>query len=240
VISRSKSILAAVALLALAGCGGSSVKNASHLRFFNALNGSEDVRVYVGDRLISGNNAGPAYGYGGDFGYAQAPSGSVDIVVNPYIDPTTTTASLATQTLVKDRNYTVVAMSLSGTATLRLYADSVVQSANTAYFRIIDAASVATPVYAILRDPVGNVVYQTSSTSPLTTGTNTGYRSYATDGTDSAQYTLDVYDGSDFANSIGSETVTLQPGGPVTIVLYDQKNGTGVSIKSGVDVYGAL
>lgn len=228
-----------VGLLALLGCGGDSVKDAARFRFFNAFTDSEDVRVYVGDHLYSANRVGPALSFANDLAYGAAPSGAVDIRVNPYIDPNVNWATLSGQTLLKDGKYTAVGVTNNGTRTLYLFSDGVNQAAGTAYFRIINATSGRAPVYlTVTRDADASVVYQTSATGagfPL--GSSTGYRPTSVSSEEPARYVVNVFGASDLSNPLsGDLAVDLQSGFPTTIVLYNRSDGT-VGIKTGVDVY---
>ena len=233
-----KKILSAVALAALVGCGGTTVPNAAHVRFFNGFSDRQDVRAYFGDKLYSGGGVGPAIGFGNELAYGDSPSGSINIVANPYIDPSTDWATLASQTLFKDALYTVVGTTVGSTRTLFLFNDGVAQTAGNGYFRILNAAPTTSPVYVTLRrSSDDSIVYPSgTSTGSSTVGSSSGYRSIAVPSSDPVNFILHVYATSDFTNSLSADIpVTLQQGTPTTVVLYNNTSGN-VLARSASDV----
>jgi len=240
VFSVPKRILATacISLLALVGCGGNSIKNPAHVRFFNGFSDRGDVRVYIGGKLFSTPSVGPDISFANELSYGNATSGSVDIVTNPYADPSTTWASLTAQALITGVNYTVIGATVSSTRTLYKFEDGVAPSSGSAFVRILDAAGTLSPIYYTLRKASDDtIVYQTSSGQ--TVGTSSGYKSVAVSGSGGIQYLLNVYTSGTFLTSIsGDIPVTLQEGTPVTVVLYNSADGR-VHAKSGPDVVGS-
>lgn len=236
-VALLKRFFVPVAVAVLIGCGGNTIKNPAHFRFFNGFSDRGDVRVYVGGKLFSTPSVGPDISYANDLSYGDATSGSVDIVTNPYADPTTTWASLTAQALITGVNYTVIGTTVSSTRTLFKFEDGVAPSSGSAFIRILDAAGTLTPIYYTLRLASDNtIVYQTSTGQAV--GTSSGYKSVAVSGSGGINYLLNVYSSSTFLTSIsGDIPVTLQEGTPLTVVLYNTADGR-VHAKSGPDVVG--
>lgn len=219
------------------------MSNAAHLRFFNALNDNGAVRLYVGGHLYeSGGDASIENGDSPQYG--NVPSGTVSLIVNKYSDQNTgtnssTLASLTSQTLLQDRNYTAVALLSGTTKSLVLYADNVAITDNIAYFRIINANNTTTPLYIDVVDKAtGSSVYSTSSTTGFASGATTGLQQnyYGdTSGVDSEDVTIHVYSDSAMTNEIATQTVGLSVGKVVTTFIYNKKSGSGLSFRSSTD-----
>lgn len=221
-----KRLLVPVAIAVLVGCGGNDIKNPAHVRFFNGFGDRGDARLYIGGNLFSTPSVGPAISYGNELSYGRASSGSVDIVANPYGDPSTTWASLTSQALIKGVNYTVIGTTASGTRKLVLFEDGVAPSSGTAFVRLLNAAGTLTPVYyTIRRESDDSIVYQTTTTGQAV-GTSSGYKSVSVPSTDGVTYLVKVYTSSTFTTSISDDIpVTLQEGTPMTVVLYNSADG---------------
>ena len=249
-----KRLATLLALAALAGCGGggsSSVPNAARVRFFDAFRETGNVRLSIGGRLYRADGK-TSFEYGDGFEYADATSGTgLSIGVNPYSEAGTTTASLATQTLVAGKHYTLVGLTSGATSTgtttnavqtLRIFRDAVAQVANTQYLRVIHATATNTPVYLrLVRKSDNTLVYSSFTTGTggvgLAVGNSTGYLAITpSNTTDAEDYTLQIYDAADFANLLASATVTLNVGHPVTAIVYNRsKSDSDLRIKSGED-----
>lgn len=232
-----------VALAILLGCGGSGhVTNAAHLRFFDALSDTSNVRLYVGGHLYSAGSVGPSIENGDNAAYGDVPSGSsISLVVNTYDNQvaggnSSSLATLTSQTLVEGLNYTAVALISGSTKKLVLYSDNSTLVSGNAYFRVIDAYSTTTPVYVELRKKSDNtLVYATSTTTGLADGGSTGVQFFATTDTGATDYTLTVYSDTGFTNPLGSATVSLTAGKSVTTFLYNSTSGTSLRFKNSTD-----
>ena len=229
-------------LALLIGCGGgSTITNGANLRFFDALSGSGNVRLYVGATLYQASGVGPSIENGNDLAYGSVPSGTVSLVVNAYTNqnPAGNTSSLATltsQTLTPALNYTAVALTAGTTKEIVLYSDNSTLTTGNLYFRVIDAYSTTTPVYLQIRDKSTNaLIYETSTTTGLTVGGSTGVQFFATTTTGSEDYTITVYSDTGFTNPIGSTTVGLTAGKSVTTIMYNKTSGTDLQFKSATD-----
>ena len=86
-VALLKRFFVPVAVAVLIGCGGNTIKNPAHFRFFNGFTDRGDVRVYVGGRLFSTPSVGPDISYANDLSYGDATSGSVDIVTKSLCRP---------------------------------------------------------------------------------------------------------------------------------------------------------
>ena len=253
-VARLRNASALIGLAALVGCGGSSnVSNPAHVRFFDALLDSGNVRLYIGGSLYSAGDDGPSYEHGDGFDYGDAPSGTgQSIVLNPYSNQNTTLASLTSQSLVRGAHYTLIASTTSSTSsgtttntpTLKLYRDILSGNGTSQYVRVLNAYAGATALYTrIVRKSDGTVVYGNSTNGTTTTGIvaggTTGYLSITPTVTDDDEdYSLQVYDTSDFSNEIGSSTLSLKVGSPKTVVIYNKSDddpGGDISIKSDTD-----
>lgn len=247
-----KRLATLLTIAALTGCGGTtSVPNAARVRFFDAFREVSNVRVSIGGRLYRADGK-TSFEYGDGFVYADAPSGTdLSITANPYSDATSPTTTLGTQTLVEGAHYTLIGLTSGATSTgtattsvqtFRLFRDSIAQTPDTQYLRVIHATSTHTPVYLRLtRKSDNTVVYASFTTGQggvgLAVGNGTGYLPIVpANTTDSEDYTLQVYDAADFANELASATVTLNVDHPVTAIIYNlSKSSSDLRIKSGED-----
>ena len=240
---RARKLAFPIALAILVGCGGSggSIGNAAHLRFFDALGDSGNVRLTVGGRLYrAGGDA--SIESGDDPRYGDVPSGTVSLVVSRYGDLSGGTpsalASLTTQTLVSGRSYTAVALLSGTTRRLVLFADGSDLDGETAYFRVVNANGTTNPLYLRVVDN-GDTLYQTgnaSNSAGLAAGANTGLQGVGLGGDDDKRdVTLRVYRDADFTDEIESKTITLTKGKSVTTFVYDRDSGSGLAFKSSTD-----
>ena len=228
----------ALAALLLAGCGGQgAVRNSAQLRFFDAFADQSNVRFTVGGRLYRAGSVGPSIENGDEAIYTDVPSGTIDLVVQTY-DRNTTLATLTAQRLTPANFYTAVALTAGTTKKIVLVRDSSVQTAGAALFRVIDAYTTNTPVFLrLFKDSDHSLAYQTNTTSGtgLAGGGTTGYQSVVEANADGSSYTLRVYDASDFANEIGSKSVTLKSGTPVTFFLHNKRSSTDMAVRTAED-----
>ncbi|RYG27159.1 hypothetical protein EON82_00435 [bacterium] len=234
--SLLKKLVLAAATAVLVGCGGSSIKNPAHVRFFNGFSDRQDVRAKFGTELYDAPGVDPNVPFANQLSYGRSPSGSVTITAGPYADLNTTWASLANQGLVSGLNYTVVGTTVSNTRTLYLFEDGVAPVSNTTFVRIINAAGTQTVVHFTIRQASDSTIVYQTGTGGQAVGTSTGYRSFAVNTTDPVAYQLNVYSTNTLNNPI-SDTIpiTLQQGRPTTVVLYNGDDGR-VRARTGIDV----
>ena len=236
---RNASALVVLLILGCGGSGGGSVDKAAHLRFFDALSDTSNVRLNVGSRLFRAGGDGPSFENGAGGGYGDVPSGTIDLTLRTY-DQTSTLATLTSQRLLQGAHYTAVALTTGSTKKLLLLRDAATPSTGAALFRVVNAYTTTTPLYLqLFKDSDNSLAYKTNTTSGtgLASGGTLSYQPVNESATDGSSYTLQVYDTSDFQNPIATKSATLKTSEPLTFFLYNKRSSSDMAIRAATDQY---